>query len=210
MKKRLFLPPLFIFPYKIHVKIPGILHGKQVKIPGILAPGGDSTVALPSFCEKVVSAPPPAPKITLEVLQYQDVWVGTVQYSFTPLSSLRDESCSAHILVLNCTTREWERRSWSSLGWGTGYRRVLDKKIRLKRRTEFSFKNQTAALKRGPEATTEISQLNCKFILVYETKTAIVDRLDSVFRVWEFSQLKLVTFGGSKLIRPIFSVDHFF
>ena len=47
----------FIFPYKIHVKIPGILHGKQVKIPGILAPGGDSTVALRSFCEKVVSAP---------------------------------------------------------------------------------------------------------------------------------------------------------
>ena len=32
-----------------------------------------------------------------------------------------------------------------------------------------------------------ISQLKFKLKLVYETKTEIVDRLDSVFRVWEFS-----------------------
>jgi hypothetical protein len=65
--------------------------------------------------------------------------------------------------------------------------RVLDKKIRLIRRTEFSFKTRPQALKRGPEAMSTIWQLNCKFILVYETKIEIVDRLDSVFRVWEFS-----------------------
>ena len=44
------------------------------------------------------------------------------------------------------------------------------------------------------------SQLNCKCVLVYETKTEILDRLKPVFRVWEFSQLKLVTFRDFKLI----------
>ena len=33
----------------------------------------------------------------------------------------------------------------------------------------------------------KIWQLIFKCMLVYETKTEIVDRLDSVFRVWEFS-----------------------
>ena len=33
----------------------------------------------------------------------------------------------------------------------------------------------------------KIWQLKFKYILVYETKIEIVDRLDSVFRVWEFS-----------------------
>ena len=32
------------------------------------------------------------------------------------LSSLRDESCSPHIIVLNCTRREWER---DGLGWSS-------------------------------------------------------------------------------------------
>ena len=38
----------------------------------------------------------------------------TVLIYLSQLSSLRDESCSPRIIVLNCTTREWERDGWSS------------------------------------------------------------------------------------------------
>ena len=69
----------------------------------------------------------------------------------------------------------------------TGTRRVLDKTVRLKLEYGIFFKTRPQALKRGPEAMSKIRQLSFKSILVYETKTEIVDRLDSVFRVWEFS-----------------------
>ena len=43
--------------------------------------------------------------------------------------------------------------------------------------------DRSAAIKRGPEAISKISQLNCKLMLVYETKTALIC---SYFTVLQF------------------------
>ena len=50
-----------------------------------------------------------APWLPGPVLARISVRAGACPPSLSHLSSLRDESCSPRIIVLNCTTREWER-----------------------------------------------------------------------------------------------------